>query len=68
MQNGGGTYYYSNGDIYKGDWLNGRQHGDGNYIYATDKGVFKGTWKDGKKEGFGELVIDDKYGYSGTWH
>ena len=42
-------YYYSNVDIYKGEWVNGKPHGEGNYIYNGNKGVYKGNWKDGKK-------------------
>lgn len=64
MQNGTGTYYYSNGDIYKGEWHDGKQHGEGVYIYVPNS-VYKGHWVNGSKEGFGELVIDDKFGYSG---
>jgi hypothetical protein len=37
--------------------LNGKQNGEGNYIYNEEKAVYKGSWKDGKKDGLGELVI-----------
>jgi hypothetical protein len=44
-----GTYYYTNGDIYKGEWKGGKLNGEGNYIYKSGKAIYKGNWVDGKK-------------------
>ena len=34
---GEGLYCYQNGDIYDGDWNNGKKHGWGIYTYADGK-------------------------------
>ena len=38
MRNGVGTYTYTNGDTYEGEWSNNLRHGQGTYTYA-DSGV-----------------------------
>ena len=30
---GEGTFTYSNGDVYKGEWVNGLKHGQGSYSF-----------------------------------
>ena len=30
-----GTYVYINGDVYKGNWKNGKMHGNGIFEYAN---------------------------------
>ncbi len=58
---GYGTYYYSNGEKYEGQWLNGKRNGIGTYVWnngdtysgdwtlekRTGKGIF--TWANGNK-------------------
>jgi hypothetical protein len=41
-ENGEGTKYYHNGDIYKGKWKNGEKHGFGEYTWKDDGTVYKG--------------------------
>ena len=55
------TFKYANGDMYEGEWLDGRRHGTGVYTWASGdeyygdwangnrhgKGVFEGEWRDG---------------------
>jgi len=31
------TYYYDNGDIYEGDWVNDEKHGEGTYHFVSGK-------------------------------
>lgn len=45
---------YPNGDSYKGDFLNGKPHGDGVYKYAHGD-VYSGKFVAGVKEGLGKL-------------
>ena len=48
-KNGIGTYTYSNGNKYIGEWKDDKQHGQGTFISANgDKYV--GEWKDGKEQ------------------
>jgi osmotically-inducible protein OsmY len=49
-----GTFTYSNGDRYVGEYKNRQQNGQGTYTYANgDKYV--GEWKDGMRNGQGTL-------------
>ena len=41
-----GTYTWSDGDKYVGEWKEGKQHGQGTYTFA-DGTVKKGEWKNG---------------------
>jgi hypothetical protein len=41
---GTGAYRYANGDVYSGEWENGKRHGRGTYRRADGK-VYEGLWK-----------------------
>ena len=43
MQNGKGTYYWDNGDVYSGEWKNGKKHGSGTYRSANGR-EYSGAW------------------------
>lgn len=32
---GRGIYYYANGDIFLGEWVEDKFHGNGNYLFAN---------------------------------
>ena len=38
---------HADGDVYEGDWKDGKQHGKGTYKSA-DGGVYEWDWKDDK--------------------
>ena len=42
-----GTYTWSNGEKYVGEWKDNKRHGQGTYTY-TDGAVEEGIWKDGE--------------------
>ena len=61
-----GTYAWSDGDKYVGEWKNGKQHGQGTYTWASgDKYV--GEYKDGKEHGQGTYTWADGNKYVGEW-
>ena len=41
---------YENGNLYKGELLNGKRHGYGEMTFS-DQSVYKGQWKDNKRTG-----------------
>ena len=45
--NGYGTYIFSSGDKYVGEWKNSKYHGQGTFTYADGR-VEKGIWENGK--------------------
>ena len=49
---------YSNGGIYEGEFLDGKQHGSGKYISA-DGYEYDGQWVNGSIEGFGTAKYSD---------
>ena len=39
---------YANGDVYKGEWKDGKRNGQGKMTYAHGYYVYEGEWKNGK--------------------
>ena len=55
---GEGSFYYVNGDEYKGAFKNGTMHGQGRYTEANGD-RYEGEWKDGVREGRGIRTFAD---------
>lgn len=53
-RDGLGTFWFPNGDIYKGEWKDDIISGSGVMIYA-DGTRYEGNWSNGKRHGFGNL-------------
>ena len=57
---GKGNATYPNGDVFKGDFVNGVRHGSGEYIYnlkteeGTNDGVYNGAWDQNLRSGIGK--------------
>ena len=82
MRNGSGTYLYSNGDRYEGQWLNNMRHGKGT-LYDNDGSLYIGEWyfiirflykktfdfsrKNNLKEGEGKFFFLNGSRYIGQW-
>ena len=47
LQNGFGTIYFPNGDMYEGHWKGGKKHGDGEFHFQSRGQILKGTWSEG---------------------
>ena len=61
-----GTYTWSNGDKYVGEWKDNERHGQGTYFNLDDnedQGIYVGEYKDGKMHGQGTYFFaeGDKY-------
>ena len=59
---GKGKYYFQDGRIFEGDYLNGRKNGAGKFTWPNGK-IFEGDFRDGKQHGVGTYV-DDTLGES----
>ena len=44
MRNGKGRMTYANGDIYQGEWVNGKAHGVGVFVDKEDQTIYEGDW------------------------
>jgi hypothetical protein len=64
--NGNGTFKFDNGDIYKGQWQEGKPHGSGLYEFS-DGDVYKGESQAGAFSGDGTYTWKDKTRYDGNF-
>lgn len=65
-EDGQGSYVFSNGDYYHGEWKKGNKHGFGEYIFSKG-GSYVGDWVDDKKQGHGTYTFKSGQKYSGGW-
>ncbi len=56
---GNGNYYWANGDIYEGEWLESGRSGLGIFKYS-DGQIYEGEFKNNKK--YGKGILSDKEG------
>ena len=68
---GHGVYTYKGGSKYVGDWINGKQEGQGRMEYVIsgqeNPSVYIGEWKDGKRDGKGVYYYSNGNVYDGSW-
>lgn len=57
---------YSNGDVYEGEWKEGKRHGQGKITWPTGV-VYEGNWKEGKRTGKGKYTWTSGAVYEGDW-
>ncbi len=55
QRDGSGKHYYSNGDLYEGQWYNDKRNGKGKLSFG-EKGSFVGTFRD--DEAYDGKLID----------
>lgn len=54
LKHGNGQEYFTNGDIYRGEYQNGRFDGIGTYEWKIDSAVYEGYFKNGLRHGKGK--------------
>ncbi len=57
---------YKNGDVYFGEFYEGRRHGYGVYQWANGD-MWYGCYRGGYRDGYGMLVKPDHHVYYGKW-
>lgn len=57
---------YKNGDVYFGEFCNGRRHGYGVYKW-TNGDLWYGNYRNGYRDGYGMLVKPDHRVFYGKW-
>lgn len=55
MKNGAGRFYYQDGGMYDGNWVEGKMHGIGRLYYQSGKLAYEGEWKADQFWGAGVL-------------
>ena len=62
-----GKLFYSNGDVYEGEWMADERHGTGTMVYHAIGAVFEGCFQHGVRHGYGTLSYANGDSYSGAW-
>ena len=62
FQAGNGTYYYTDGRLYKGGWKDGKQSGSGSLTWP-DGDSYVGAWEDGVRQGWGAYYWNNGNSY-----
>ena len=65
LYHGQGTYTHSNGDIFEGEWKEGKRH-QGTYTHSNGD-LYEGDWKEGKRHGHGTYIESEGDKYVGGW-
>ena len=63
---GKSTYVFPSGNIYEGEFKNGKRHGKGVFIWSDGR-KYVGKYKDSKKNGRGTLTYPDGKIMKGKW-
>ena len=66
VRDGEGTFWFPNGDVYKGFWRNDVISGKGLMEYSSGK-TYYGDWVDGKPQGVGKFTWRNKDFYEGEF-
>ncbi len=65
---GYGTFVFSSGEKYEGEFQDGKFHGKGTYTYS-DGTRYMGQWMDGERDGRGTLYkADGTIEQQGRWY
>ena len=67
VPNGHGTLYYKSGDIYSGNFKNGKRELEGTYYFANDGTRYIGFFKEGKMHGPIEEIQSNGTSYSDVY-
>lgn len=63
---GTGTYKYTNGNVYQGEWVDGRKNGQGTQTWANGE-KYVGGWSNNREHGEGSKAWPDGSSYTGEW-
>ena len=67
VYNGNGKYIYPNGEIYIGQWSNGKRHGKGILYYDNGKIAYEGDFVNDFYDGCGTYYYEKGGYYEGEW-
>lgn len=64
--NGNGKMVWDGGNVYEGQWLNGKRQGTGKMIW-DDGNIYDGQWMNDERQGTGKLIWANGDVYEGQW-
>ena len=62
-----GPHQNIDGPFYEGQWLNGKWHGRGIYIWGDGSGYYEGEFEEDKYHGFGRRITQNGVVKQGEW-
>ena len=62
-----GTFHWSDGREYRGDFKNGEFDGHGVHTWPGGKKRYEGEYRGGKKSGYGVFTNENGARYEGNW-
>ena len=65
-RHGQGTFTYTTGHVYEGQWEDDLRCGNG-ILSCNGKVIYEGQWKDDKYHGYGEYTYNNGTIYAGYW-
>ena len=66
-RHGKGTYLYTNGDVYSGDWVFNVRTGWGVYMKADNGEKYEGQWRNGLRNGLGTMATSNGIRFVGEF-
>lgn len=66
LRHGEGIFYFKNGDVYFGGWINDGMSGYGIYLFESGE-KYEGEFRDNVKFGMGTYYYDQNSLYNGLW-
>lgn len=66
IPNGFGKYWFTNGDYYEGNFVDGLFEGKGYLYIANDNTKYSGQFYDGEPSGIGKIIFPDLSVYEGS--
>ncbi len=63
---GQGTYKYTNGNVYQGEWVDGRKNGQGTQTWGNGE-KYEGGWSNNREHGEGIKTWPSGDSYTGEW-
>lgn len=67
LPNGKGIYIWKNGNIYEGNYEEGKKKGIGKFTFNSGNSFYEGIWSNGKPNGKGSLFLEKDLTISGIW-
>jgi radial spoke head protein 1 len=67
VRDGSASAKFANGDVFVGEYKDGKRNGRGKYTFAANGFTYEGDYVDNKKHGYGSMNMGDKGKYEGDW-
>lgn len=67
LKEGKGTILHENGNIYEGEWREGKMHGQGTFYEKKSHFYYSGQWEANRLVGKGKVKYSKRHYYEGDF-